>query len=128
MSCVTWMSFLATVPSLFIYIIVKRPTSTTSGYFEDYVCYCIFKHRINIQSLVPGSVEEFAAVIIIIIISCPSLPREFPVKPTMIHGVNSFIPGSCLMACRGALGLIASYFYPSLWRDAFTSFFFALRH
>ena len=88
----------------------------------------MFKHRICIQSVVLGSVEVFVAVIIIIIISCPYLPREFPVKPTMVHGVSSFIPGPCLKACRGNLVLITSCFNPSIWGDTVISFFFALRH
>ena len=88
----------------------------------------MFKHRINIQIAVPGSVEVFAAVIIIIIISSPYLPHEFPVKPTMIHSVNSFIPGPCFKAFRGSLVLITSCFSPSLWRDALTSSLSALRH
>ena len=73
----------------------------------------MFKHSSNIQIAVPGSVEVFAAVIIIIIISSPYLPHEFPVKPTMIHSVNSFILGPCLKTCNGSLVLITYCFIPA---------------
>ena len=88
----------------------------------------MFQHRVYIQGAVLGSVEVFAAVLMIFIISRPYLPREFPVKPTTIHGVSSLIPGPCFKACRGNLVLITSCFSPSLWRDALTSSLSALRH